>query len=299
MRGVSHDAAVRAKLMALHEQGTTLQALSQEFGIARPVLSRWWARYQAFDLVGLQPLSRRPEHSPSQLPEEAEEEILRWRARGWGAARIAAQLQIGYGSVQRRLVRCGQNRLPHPKRPPVQRYEKQRPGELVHIDIKFLPALRNARYDYEFGAVDDYSREAVVWVTGEANSAEATRFLEHVLDTLPYRVEAVMTDNALAFSMKHAFHCDRLSRFEQACRSLGIRHQLIRPHRPACNGKIERFFRTVDDECLNLQPLFSSSARARALDEFLWYYNHERPHLSLAGMTPVQRRELFFNQQTG
>lgn len=296
MRGVAYETAFRAKLMAMHEQGRTLQELSERFGVARPVLSRWWARYQELDLAGLNPLSRRPQQSPSRISAAAEKEILRWRKRGWGAARIAAQLGLGQGTVQRTLERHGENRLPHPQREPARRYEKQRPGELLHLDIKFLPALRNARWDYEFAAVDDYSREAVAWITTEQSSAHATQFLERVVAALPYRIEAVMTDNGLAFSMKHAFHSDRLTRFQQACRSLGIEHKLLRPYAPECNGKVERFFRTVDDECLNVQSLFTARARARAVDEFVWFYNHQRPHLSLAGKTPFQRRVEFFSR---
>lgn len=294
MRGVAYEGVFRVKMMVLHEQGVSLAELSAEHGVPRPVLSRWWSRYQRDEVAGLLPLSRRPQHSPTRLAEAAEQEILRWRKRGWGAARIAAQLKLGQGTVQRVLERHGENRLPHPQRRPPQRYEKKRPGELLHLDLKYLPALRNARYDYEFAAVDDYSREAVAWITTEQTSAHATLFLEQVVSTLPYRVEAIMTDNGLAFSMKHAFHAERLTRFQQACHSLGIEHKLLRPYAPECNGKVERFFRTVDDECLNIQPLFTMKARSRALDEFLWYYNHERPHLSLGGKTPFQRRKEFF-----
>lgn len=296
MRGVAHEAVLRMKLMVLHQEGRTLTELSEQFAIARPVLSRWWARFQRDEVAAVQPLSRRPHHSPTQLSEAAELEILRWRRRGWGAARIAAQLKLGQGTVQRTLERWGESRLPHAKRARPQRYEKQRPGELVHVDIKFLPALRNARYDYEFAAVDDYSREAVAWITTEQTSLHATQFLEQVVATLPYRIEAVMTDNGLAFSMKHAFHSERLTRFQQACRSLGIEHKLLRPYAPECNGKVERFFRTVDDECLNVQSLFTAKARARALEQFVWFYNHQRPHLSLGGKTPFLRRSEFFAQ---
>src|SRR5215471_2163193 len=250
MRGVAHDPILRAKLMALHEQGVSLNQLSREHGIARPVLSRWWARYRGGDWEALQPYSRRPQHSPTRISPAVEQRVLRLRQRGWGPERIGPQAGIGHGTVQRILTRFGQNRLPRPARPRAQRYEKQRPGQLLHLDVKFLPALRNARYDYEFAAVDDFSREAVARIVREQTSAAATDFLEHVVQTLPYRVEAVMTDNALAFSMRLAFHSNRLTRFQQACRSLGIEHRLLRPHAPECNGKVERFFRTVDDECL-------------------------------------------------
>jgi transposase InsO family protein len=282
--------------MALHEQGVPLIELSREHGVARPVLSRWWARYQAADLAGLQPTSRRPRHSPQRLTPAKERRALALRADGKSAAHIALALELGHGTIQRLLERVGLNRLPRPVRPKPRRYEKQRPGELVHIDIKFLPALRNARYDYEFAAVDDFSREAVVWIGLDQSSTSATTFLEQVVATLPYRVEAILTDNAFAFTMRYAQHADRLTRFQQACASFGIRHYLLRPHAPQSNGKVERFFRTVDDECLNRRPLFTFRARSRAVDDFVWFYNHERPHLSLGGMTPVDRRKLFFRQ---
>jgi transposase InsO family protein len=282
--------------MAMHQQGVTFQALSAEFGIRREVLSRWWARYQAADLSGLQPTSRRPHRSPQQTRARDVQRILRMRAQGLSAARIGLVTGLGHGTVQRTLERAGQNRLPRPPKARPKRYEKQRPGELVHIDIKFLPALRNARYDYEFAAIDDFSREAVVWIGVDQTSASATVFLEQVIATLPYRVEAILTDNAFAFTMRYAHHATRKTRFEQACASFGIRHYLLRPHAPQSNGKVERFFRTVDEECLNRRPLFTFRARSRAVDNFVWFYNHERPHLSLGGMTPVERRKLFFRQ---
>jgi transposase InsO family protein len=124
MHGVAYDPVFRAKLMAMHDEGVSLTALSSEFGIARQVLSRWWSRYA------------------------------------------------------------------------------------LDIDLKYLPALRNARNDFEFAAVDDFSREAVVWITTDQTSAAATAFLERVAATLPYPIEAVLTDNAFAFTMRHALHAD-------------------------------------------------------------------------------------------
>lgn len=210
--------------------------------------------------------------------------------------RIAATLGVAYSTVQRRLARHGVSQLPQPPRAKARRYEKQRPGELLHLDLKYLPALRNARNDFEFAAVDDFSREAVVSIRTDQTSRDAAAFLEHVVATLPYRIEAVLTDNALAFTMRFAHRSDRQTRFQQACLALGIRHLVLRPYAPQSNGKVERFFRTVDDECLHVRPLFTFAARSRAVDQFVWYYNHERPHLSLGGMTPVQRRKLYFRQ---
>ena len=296
MRGVAHDPVFRAKLMAMHQQGVPLMALSAEFGVAREVLSRWWTRYRAADLPGLQPRSRRPRASPTQITTRTERRILALRGQRLGAARIAHTLGLGHGTVQRVLEHHGVNQLPRPPRATAKRYEKQRPGELVHIDFKYLPSLRNARHDFEFAAVDDFSREAVVWITTESTSAAATRFLERVAATLPYPITAVLTDNAFAFTMRHAQHAERRTQFQQACRSMGIAHHLLRPYAPQSNGKVERFFRTVNDECLHVRPLFTFAARTRAVDDFVWYYNHERPHFSLAGMSPVGRRTLYFRQ---
>lgn len=296
MRGVAYDPVFRAKLMALHEQGIPLTTLSADFGVAREVLGRWWARYRLQDLAGLIPHNRRPHTSPSRVAARVEQRIVRLRGQRLSAVRIAHALAIGHSTVQRVLERHGQNQLPRPARPTPRRYEKQRPGELVHIDVKYLPALRNARNDFEFAAVDDFSREAVVSIRTEATSLAAASFLEHVAATLPYPIEAVLTDNAFAFTMRHARHSDRQTRFQQACAALGIHHHLLRPYAPQSNGKVERFFRTVNDECLHIRPLFTFAARSRAVNDFVWYYNHERPHLSLGGMTPIDRRKLYFRQ---
>jgi transposase InsO family protein len=271
-------------------------ALSAEFGVAREVLSRWWARYRADDLPGLQPRSRRPHTSPSQIRKATERRILALRQRRLSAARISQALGVGHGTTQRVLEAHGVNQRPQPARPRPKRFEKQRPGELVHIDFKDLPALRNARHDFEFAAVDDFRREAVVWITTESTSVAATAFLERVRRALPYPIEAVLTDNAFAFTMRHARHAGRRTRFQEACAAGGITHHLLRPYAPQSNGKVERFFRTVTDECLHVRPLFTFRARSRAVEEVVWYYNHERPHFSRAGMTPVGRRKLYFHQ---
>jgi transposase InsO family protein len=292
-RGVAHGPETRSFVMGLHAQGRSLSDLSREFAIPRQVLSRWWQRMETDGLAGLAPRSRRP-HRTSAIAKGTVRRILQLRQRRLGPARIAALVGVSAKTVHRVLTRHGQARLPRPRRRPSRRYEKSRPGELLHVDIKMLPALRNARYDYEFAAVDDFSREAVVTITTAQTSAAATTFLEQVVGQLPYRVEAVLTDNALAFTMKHAWHSERLTQFEQACQSLGIVHHLLRPRRPQSNGKVERFFRTVDDECLALQRQWTFTHRTRAVDRFVRFYNHERPHLSLSGMTPVQRRDSYF-----
>jgi transposase InsO family protein len=279
--------------MAQHEAGVPLALLSERHGIARPILSRWWKRYQAADLGGLQPQSRRPHRSPTRHDVSVHDAIDWARNFGWGVGRIAHELGLGHGTVQRTLERTGRNRWPAPPRRPVQRYEKTRPGELLHLDYKYLPLL-GRRAEFEYVAVDDYSREAVARIVAERSTKAATAFLEHVLAHLPYRVDAVMTDNDLLFTMRYAFHAERLTRFQQALRSAGIAHRLIKPRTPASNGKVERLIKTIDDECFRVIQPPHATARRGALQRFLEYYNHARPHQSLGGQTPVERRQGYF-----
>jgi len=293
VRGVAHDPVLRAKLMAQHEAGVPLATLSERHGIARPVLSRWWKRYQRADLAGLQPQSRRPHRSPTRHEPAVLDAIDAARDFGWGVGRIAHELGVGHGTVQRALEQSGRNRWPSAPRPPVRRYEKSRPGELLHLDYKYLPPL-GSRPEFEFVAVDDYSREAVARIADERSTKAATAFLEHVLTALPYRVEAVMTDNDLLFTMRYAFHADRLTRFQQALQSAGIAHRLIKPRSPASNGKVERLIKTIDDECFRIVQPAGAPERRGALQRFLEYYNHARPHQSLGGQTPVERRQGYF-----
>jgi transposase InsO family protein len=295
VRGVAHDPVLRAKLMAQHEAGIPLQVLSARHGIARPVLSRWWSRYQAQDLAGLQPQSRRPHRSPTRHRPAVADAIDAAREFGWGVARIADELGVGHGTVQRALERSGRNRWPQAPRAPVRRYEKTRPGELLHLDLKYLPQL-GKRPEFEYAAIDDFSREATAQIAWERSTVAATRFLELVLTQLPYRVEAVMTDNDMMFTMRYAYYSTRLTRFEQALKSAGIEHRLIRPRSPESNGKVERFIKTIDDECYRIVQPRTSGARVGVLKLFLEYYNHSRPHQSLGGQSPISRRDAYFAQ---
>ena len=103
-----------------------------------------------------------------------------------------------------------------------------------------------------------------------------------------------MTDNDLMFTMRHAFYGTRVTRFEQALRSAGIKHRLIKPRNPQTNGKVERFIKTIDDECYRVTQPLTSRSRIGVLQLFLEYYNHARPHQSLGGLTPIARRTAFF-----
>jgi transposase InsO family protein len=296
MRGVAYSIGERELLMKMHQQGKSLATLSRETGVARPVLSRWWLRYCQEGRAGLKPRSRRPHRLSSRLTLEIEQQILNLRNRGWGPARIALALKIGHSSVYRILLRHGRNRLRQPAPRVFRRYEKSRPGELLHLDLKYLYRWPNSSREYAYAGVDDFSREVVAAIRPQRSSLDAAAFLEQIVSVLPYRIEAVMTDNDLIFSMRRAYYAQRQTRFQQCCRSLGIEHWLTSPHRPQTNGKVERFFRTLDEECLLIQDPGCSELRKRDVQQFVWYYNHERPHLSLHGLPPVQRRQAYFQQ---
>jgi len=138
MRGVAYSVAGRELLMRMHQRGRSLAVLSPETGIARPVLSRWWTRYQQPGRAGLEPRSRRPTHSPARLTHDIRAPILELRKRSWSPARIALALGIGHSSVHCVLLCHGRNRLRVPERKIFRRYDKSRPGELVHLDLKYL-----------------------------------------------------------------------------------------------------------------------------------------------------------------
>jgi transposase InsO family protein len=295
-RGRAYSLDFRVAMMKQHAQGRSFAALSRETEVPRDVLRRWWHRYQRGGEAALHPRSRRPRRSPTRVATTTEAAILTLRAAGLGPARIALQVPASTSTVYRTLVRHGQHQLHVPPPRVVRRYEKTRPGELVHVDLKYLPALEN-RAEFEFAAVDDFTREAVVWIAGARSARNATTFLEQLVAALPYRIEAVMTDNDLVFTMRFAYYRHRRTRFEQACQSLGIHHRLLRPHAPESNGKVERFIKTIDDECLARHQLETCCARTTAIADFVWYYNHQRPHLSLAGQTPIQRRDAYLAQK--
>lgn len=294
-RGRAYSVDFRLAMMKQHAQGRSFTALSRETDVPRDVLRRWWQRYQAGGAPALPPRSRRPHHSPTRITAATEARILQLRDSELGPARIALAVRPSVSTVYRTLVRHGRNQLHPPVVRPVQRYEKTRPGELVHVDLKYLPSLEN-RAEFEFAAVDDFTREAVVWIAAARTAFNATLFLERLVATLPYPIEAVMTDNDLVFTMRFAYYRQRRTRFEQACQSLGIHHRLLRPHAPESNGKVERFIKTIDDECLARHHPTSCRARTTVVTHFVWYYNHKRPHLSLAGATPIQRRDAYFAQ---
>jgi transposase InsO family protein len=162
------------------------------------------------------------------------------------------------------------------------------------LDLKYLYRWVNCSREYAYAAVDDFSREAVACLRPKRSSPDAVSFLEQVVRALPYRLEAVMTDNDLIFSMRYAYNPERQTRFQQACKSLGIAHWLTKPGHPQSNGKVERFFRTLDEECFLVRDPGCSELA------------HPRPARVCVVLQPsaassqlarsIQRRQAYFQQ---
>jgi transposase InsO family protein len=283
------------------EAGTPIAHVARSMGISRRCASKWWHRFVEFGADGLYDRSSRPLHSPNRTPARLEQRIVRCRTRDKvGPDRIAARLGMPASTVHRVLVRCDLHRLSHLDRQtatPIRRYERTRPGELVHVDVKKLGRIpaggghkvhgraaghgpRRVGYAYLHTALDDYSRLAYTEVLRDETGVTAAAFWRRAEAWFRARgivVERVLTDNAPTYRGK---------RFNEALG--GIRHKYCRPYRPQTNGKVERFHRTLLDEWAYVRPYTREAARTRALASWLHRYNHHRVHTAIGG-PPVSR----------
>jgi transposase InsO family protein len=292
----------RLALVQAVEQGATVVAACRRFGVSRRTYYRWCTRYHQAGTAGLVDRSSRPHHSPQRLAVVHEQAIAEVRRqRGWGPDRIALALGLSPATVHRAIRRLGLQRQ-RPARAPVQRYEHAQPGELVHIDTKRIGSLRRglgyrvdhtlhwrppkgtpAGYVVLFAAIDDATRLAYTEQLADERGDTAAGFLERALAFYGehgVRTQRVLTDNGAPFVSRA---------WATACNALAVRRRYTRPYRPQTNGKVERFFRTTVDEWLYQQAFDSDIERATDLARFTCYYNTERPHLGLAGLTPSQR----------
>ena len=285
--------------------------VAAELGISRATGYKWLARYRAEGLAGLRDRSSRPRRSPGQTSPEVEAAIVALRRdRRLGPARIAGILGLHPSTVHRVLVRYRMPRLAWLDRPsgqPIRRYERARPGELVHVDVKKLGRLRDgggwrfagrdslerrrARadtrigYEYVHCAIDDHTRLAYAEIHPDERADTCSAFLRRAAawfaaHGIP-RIERVMTDNALAYR--------RSSAWRQALADLGADPRFTRRYRPQTNGKAERFNRTLLEEWAYARPFTSGSERAAALPGWLHTYNHHRTHTALGGHPPISR----------
>ena len=288
------------------EAGWPVAHAAAAMGISRDRAYVWWRRYREEGMAGLEDRSSRPRRSPARTKPSVERRIVHLRRnKGLGPARIAGIVRVPASTVHRVLVRHGLNRLDHldrPTRMPIRRIEMTRPGELVHVDIKKLGRIpkgggwrahgRAARpsttqtkkaaigYAFVHSAVDGYSRLAYSEVLGDEQAATATAFWERAdafFRSHGITIERVITDNG---------PCYRSRLFNQALGS--IVHTYTRPYRPATNGKVERYNRTLLAEWAYARPWSSDGQRTRALTTWLHLYNHHRHHTAIGG-APIAR----------
>jgi transposase InsO family protein len=294
-------------------EGWTVTAAAASAGVSVRCARKWVGRYRAEGVAGLGDRSSAPRRVANRTAVDRVEAIVRLRRLRFTAAEIAETLQMPLSTVSAVLKRNGLGRLGRLGLEPAVRYERSRPGELVHIDVKKLgrfqaagkrvgfrpagqgrPRRRDADghdrgttgWDYVHVAVDDYSRLAYAEVLSDEKATTAIAFLRRALAFFARHgitVERILTDNGSAYiSMLHAI----------ACRTLGIRHLRTRPRRPQTNGKAERFIRTLLNGWAYAAIYRTSNDRAAALDGWLWHYNHQRRHTALGRQPPVSRTNL-------
>lgn len=275
-------------------------------GVSRPTVYKWVRRFTEEGAAGLLDRSSAPHRCPHALPRRQVQRILRARRDlGWGPHRLGPWLGHPRSTVYGVLRREGAPRLGELDRPtktPI-RYERDHPGELIHVDVKKLGRIpagggwrmlgRDAGhrdrktgvgYDYLHVAVDDHSRLAYVEALADERAGTVAGFFTRMgahFDALGIEVGEVMTDNAWSYT--------RSTRVDRTLGALGARHITIRPHRPQTNGKVERFNRTLLEEWAYTKLYRSNQARLAALSGFLEFYNRRRPHTALGGRSPMDR----------
>jgi transposase InsO family protein len=290
--------AGRVLLVERIESGWPVGKAASASGVSVRTAHEWLRRYRSGDRQ-LHDRSSAPHTCPHRLTAQqiAEVEQLR-RARQTGPA-IARALGMALSTVGQVLRRLGLGRLALLEpRPAVIRYERERPGEMLHLDIKTLgriarPSHRvtgNRRdsvegigWEHLHVAIDDCSRLAYTEVLDGLGREHATAFIERALDwfgRLGVTIERVMTDNGSAYRSKL---------FAQSLERAGIRHIRTRPYTPRTNGKAERFIQTSLREWAYARPYFSSAQRNQAIGPWTDAYNLTRPHSALGGIPPFQR----------
>ena len=298
----------RRLLVERVDGGWSVREAAAAAGISERTVHRWLARWRAQGQAGLFDRSSAPKRVPHRTLPERVAEIVRLRRLRLTAAQIAVALRMALSTVSAILKRAGLGKLSRldPPEPP-NRYERRRPGELVHVDVKKLGRIlkpghrvtgdrrgqakthrdgkdvRLAGWEFVHVAIDDHSRLAYAEVLGDEKGQTAVGFLERALAFFArhgVRVERVMTDNGSPYvSHVHA----------AACRRLRLRHLRTQPYRPRTNGKAERFIQTLLREWAYGRVFQTSAHRTTALQPWLTHYNFTRPHGALSHKPPNSR----------
>lgn len=285
----------------------SLMAAAEAAGVSERTAAKWLARWRAEGGAGLLDRSSAPRTRPTQLPAERIEAIEALRRLRMTATEIAEVLGMALSTVSRWLKRIGlgkRSRLEPPE--PPNRYERKRPGELIHVDVKKLGRivvpghrvtgnrrvragrsgarrLGTAGWEFVHVCVDDATRLAYVEVLGDEKGTTAAGFLRRAADWfkgMGITVERVLSDNGA---------CYRSGAHAEACSELGMRHLFTRPYRPRTNGKAERFIQTLTNRWAYGAIYGSSAERTAALSGWLTHYNFTRRHGSLGHKAPAAR----------
>jgi transposase InsO family protein len=294
-------------------EGWTLTAAAEAAAVSVRCARKWVGRYRSEGEAGLRDRSSRPRRVANCTPSERVQVVLALRRLRFTAAEIAETLGMALSTVSGILTRSGMGRLARLGLEPAVRYERARPGELVHVDVKKLGRIQGGAgkrirgggnhyqptftdqagrrratvgWEYVHVAVDDYSRLAYAEVLPDEKATTAIGFLRRAVAFFArygIQVERLLTDNGSAY--RSAIHA-------LACKALGIRHLRTRPRRPQTNGKAERFIRTLQNGWAYGAIYRSSQERTAALDGWLWHYNHRRRHSALGHQPPVTRTNL-------
>ena len=290
----------REHLVRQVASGQTAEAAARAAGVCPRTVRKWVARYRNEGFSGLNDRSSRPHRLHRPTPVAIVDEVERLRRQRYTGKQIAAELAISPATVSRILRRLGLNKLSalEPAEP-VRRYERKRPGELIHIDIKKLGRFAQAGHrvtgdrqggrsvgagwEFVHVAIDDHSRIAFAKIMPNEKKRSAIAFLKDALAhyaTLGIKVERVMTDNG---------SCYKSFAFRRLCKRLGLRHIRTRPYTPKTNGKAERFIQTSLREWAYAQAYQHSRQRSAQLPYWLHRYNWHRPHAGIDDKTPISR----------
>ena len=283
----------------LGEQWSVHEA-SLAAGVSRRTAYKWIRRFESEGPAGLFDRSSRPHSSPTATSPRKRRRFEQLRRKRWPLWRIAGDQGSSISTVSRCMKRVGLSRLKslEPAQPAV-RYERELPGELVHIDTKRLgringighritgvrqhaKAHRGHGWDAVHLAIDDHSRVAFARIKADETKQSCVEFLRDTIAfyaSLGVRVEGVMTDNGSGYKKT----------YDLACAALGIRHLRTKPYTPKTNGKVERFVQTSLREWAYAKPYRSSALREAALQPFIHHYNWHRPHSAICHQPPMTR----------
>jgi transposase InsO family protein len=286
---------------AVVDYGLSKAAAARQFNTTPKTVAKWVGRFRVAGVDGLQDRSSKPLSSPGQTPPATSAAVEALRRQRYTGKQIAAELDISPATVSRILRRLGLNRLcALEPAEPVRRYERDKPGEMIHIDIKKLGRFnrighritgdrrgqsnsRGVGWEYVHVAVDDHSRIAFAKIMPSEKKRSATTFLKAAIayyEGLGIKVERVMTDNG---------SCYKSFAFRKSCKRLKLKHIRTKPYTPKTNGKAERFIQTSLREWAYAQAYQTSTERRAELPSWLHRYNWHRPHAGIDDKVPISR----------